>query len=318
MKTKCPHCKANFKVADEHLNKNAKCPKCKQAFVIVPLTEENDNANAERKAKSNLPNPPVSGHNENDTGICKTDEGKTTTEVKEDASPSKSAFGGLVGTIGFILMIVIVIPFIKSQLGHNTPISPEHLEKLKKMSRESSRRNEVPVGRRQENLSQSLPADGIYSNPQGSGGSYKDPIHGFFEVEPPKRFKAKERRDKTTTRLDNGTYVPCSRVNFKSGDTQIGVVTRKSPRGTIDTDIEVVLRNYKRVGAIVKKKRPIQIDGVKGYEVLSRIKDLQLLLVKYKKHGLDHAITISCSPADFSKLQNEFTDFLRSYRSINP
>lgn len=38
MKTQCPHCKAGFEVRDSYSGKNAKCPKCKQVFVVTAYT----------------------------------------------------------------------------------------------------------------------------------------------------------------------------------------------------------------------------------------------------------------------------------------
>ena len=77
-----------------------------------------------------------------------------------------------------------------------------------------------------------------------------------------------------------------------------------------------MLYNYRSAGAEIRTERFVTIDGTKGAEVCAVAGGYRLLLVKYKKHGLDHAITMSCSPADFPKHQKEFTDFLRSYRSL--
>jgi len=172
-----------------------------------------------------------------------------------------------------------------------------------------------PAGGQPE-TSADLPTDGVYSRDTGSGGSYKDSIHGFFEVEPPKGFKIVEDRNRTTTTLDDGTSVPCSRITFQSDNSKIAVITRKSFRGTIEEDIKVVLHNYRSSGAMIGTERFVTIDGTKGAEIGAVAAGYRLLLVKYKKHGLDHAITMSCSPSDFTKHQKEFTDFLRSYRSL--
>ena len=37
MKTRCPHCKAEFKVPDEATGRKVKCPKCGQPFTIAPF-----------------------------------------------------------------------------------------------------------------------------------------------------------------------------------------------------------------------------------------------------------------------------------------
>jgi ankyrin repeat protein len=169
---------------------------------------------------------------------------------------------------------------------------------------------------KQPKTSADLPTDGVYSKDVGSGGSYKDSIHGFFEAEPPKGFKIVEDRNRTTTTLDDGTSVPCSRITFQSDNAKIAVVTRKTFKGTIEEDSKIAVNNLRSAGAKIATERFVTIDGSKGIEVSAVAGGYRLLLVKYKKHGLDHAITMSCSPADFPKHQKEFTDFLRSYRSL--
>jgi predicted Zn finger-like uncharacterized protein len=39
MKIQCPHCKSGFRISEEHLGKNAKCPECEKAFVVVAIPE---------------------------------------------------------------------------------------------------------------------------------------------------------------------------------------------------------------------------------------------------------------------------------------
>jgi TPR repeat protein len=175
-----------------------------------------------------------------------------------------------------------------------------------------------PQIKRQQKIAEGLPIDGVYSKDIGSGGSYKDPVHGFFEVKPPQGFKIVEQRDRTTTRLDNGTVVPYSRIRFQSDKARIAVVTRKAFKGTIEEDSKIVVNNLRSAGAGIATERFVIIDGSKGIEVDAIAAGYRLLLVKYKKHGLDHAMTMSCSPADFLNYQNVFTDFLSSYRSLKP
>lgn len=44
METQCPHCKAKFNAPDEYIGKQAKCPKCKQAFIIKSEEKSFENA----------------------------------------------------------------------------------------------------------------------------------------------------------------------------------------------------------------------------------------------------------------------------------
>lgn len=164
-----------------------------------------------------------------------------------------------------------------------------------------------------------LPQNGIYSESEGTGGNYQDPIHRFFQVKPPPGYAIKEKRDRTTT-LDGGSsrgkIVPCTRTDFKSGKNTIGVVTRKTYHSVIEDNIKVVERNYRSAGVKIDRTRFITIDGVKGAEILAKAAPYQLLLIKYNKDGLDHAITISCSPRDFATFSEDFLPFLQSYRSV--
>jgi predicted Zn finger-like uncharacterized protein len=40
MKIQCPHCKAGFRISEEHLGKNVQCSKCQKAFVVVAIPEK--------------------------------------------------------------------------------------------------------------------------------------------------------------------------------------------------------------------------------------------------------------------------------------
>jgi len=35
IRTQCPHCKARFKIGEEHIGKKAKCSKCRESFLVV-------------------------------------------------------------------------------------------------------------------------------------------------------------------------------------------------------------------------------------------------------------------------------------------
>ena len=173
------------------------------------------------------------------------------------------------------------------------------------------------------NVIDNLPQDGIYSKTEGTGGSYKDPIHGFFIVEPPAGFKIVERRDKTTItvqpdRPHAGEKLPRSWIQFKRGGTEIGAITRKTYTEDIETDFDFVIKQMKNKGAKVLLTRYVTIDGVKGGEYIVKVKDFQFHGIKYKKHGLDHSLSLGGTPRDYSRYQKEFLDFARSYRSLKP
>lgn len=180
----------------------------------------------------------------------------------------------------------------------------------------AKKRQKTPLG---------LPADGVYSTDAGTGGSYKDPINGYFEVQPPVGFRVRERRDKSKFTITSGSshvgeVVPSSFIQFISPKKVYIAVTARKTFTTIEHDFEFVLNGLpKRFSGIrIHRSRFVTIDGVKGGEILASWHTQQMLMVKYKKHGLDHTITINCDAADFSKFQVEFLSFLRSYRSLQP
>ena len=166
------------------------------------------------------------------------------------------------------------------------------------------------------------PADGVYSRHIGRGGEYTDAIHGFFQVQPPDGFRIREDRTRTTIALDGGprrgSTVPCSRIRFSSGEAQIAAIVRRSYGGDIETDFQIVLRNYRSAGARILRTRGVTIDGVSGREAVAEAAGSQVLLVKFKKHGLDHALTLSAPLSAFARYEGAFVDFLRSYKSISP
>jgi hypothetical protein len=227
--------------------------------------------------------------------------------VERKANSPYSALGGPVGVVVFVLMVFIGGPMLKScwsELSHKT--------------RKPSRTKAIL-------LINSLPADGIYNDPN-SRGNYKDPVNGYFEVQPPVGFQIKERRDKSKFTVTAGSshvgeIVPQSFIQFISTNKKafIVIIARKT-FVTIEQDFESLLANFpkKFPGIKISRSRVITIDGVKGIEIIGSLRGQKLFAVKYKKHGLDHSITMNCDIADFQNLENEITKLLCSYRSLNP
>jgi len=170
-------------------------------------------------------------------------------------------------------------------------------------------------------LVSNLPQDGDYSTIEKNGGSYKDPIHGFFTLEPPAGFKIKARYDKTTItvqpgRPHAGEKLPRSWVQFNCGKADIGVIARKTYTPDIETDFKYVVNLLSNKGAKVLLKRYITIDGEKGGEYFVKISGVLLHGIKYKKNGIDHAITLTVPPRYYQRYQKQFLDLVRSYRSL--
>jgi hypothetical protein len=166
-----------------------------------------------------------------------------------------------------------------------------------------------------------LPQDGIYSQPTGTGGNYRDPMNRYFEVQPPAGWQIVEKRDKGTFTFgpestQPGRVSPRSWVVFRKDGAEIGVIARES-FSSIEQDFDVVVKGYReRAGATVGRSRFVTIDGAKGGELVGSIQGMRVLLVKYKKNGLDHAITMSYSYSEVAKVFPVFDQFLRSYRSL--
>jgi len=166
-----------------------------------------------------------------------------------------------------------------------------------------------------------LPQDGVYSQPAGAGGSYHDPMNGYFEAQPPVGWQIIEKRDKGTFTFGPespqlGRVAPRSWIVFGKDGAEIGVIARES-FSTIEQDFEVVGKGYReRFGATVERSRFVMIDGAKGGEIVGSIKGMCVLLVKYKKNGLDHAITMTCPAGEVAGVFPEFERFLRSYRGL--
>lgn len=170
------------------------------------------------------------------------------------------------------------------------------------------------------NVIDNLPQNGVYSNVEGMGGSYKDPIHGFFVVEPPVGFEIVERRDKKTVTIETGRprageEVPRSWIQFNKSNVEIGAIARQTWTD-FDTDFKFVMDSFENKGAKIQFKRYITIDGVKGGEYIVEISGIMFHGIKYKKHGLDHSLSLGGSPREYRRYQNEFLSFARSYRSI--
>lgn len=270
-----------------------------------------------------------------DSIICKEREKKSNQVVKAaEKRAYRPSFGGPVSAIVFFIMIVVGIPLFRtctSELKYKLRRPRERptstsVEPSSETGKSGNIRGSGVLAERQEKSSVGLlPEDGIYSDPQGSGGSYEDPINGFFVVQAPSGFKIKKRLDKTKFLIKEGSshvgeIVPQSFIQFIYANKVFVAVTARKTFTTIEHDFDVVLEGLpKRFSGIkIERHRFVTIDGVKGGEALASWRGQKLLMVKYKKHGLDHSITINCDVAGFPKFEDEFVAFLRSYRSLSP
>lgn len=178
-------------------------------------------------------------------------------------------------------------------------------------------------GKRNQEVLDILPEDGVYSLTEGKGGPYKDRINGYFEVQVPAGFRIRERRDKSEFTITDGSshvgeVVPASFIQFISGEKAYIAVTARKTFTMIEHDFESVLNELptKFTGIRVHRSRFVTIDGAKGGEVLASWRGQTMLMVKYKKYGLDHGISMNCSTTEAARLFPVFVAFLQSYRGL--
>jgi len=204
--------------------------------------------------------------------------------------------------LGFVLFMFIGLPLLRTMC--NSPGRP---------AKPSADRPAAAVA--------ILPQDGIYGQLAGAGGNYRDPMNTYFEAEPPVGWQIIEKRDKGTFTFgpestQPGRVAPRSWIVFRKNGAEIGVIARES-FSSIEQDFELVVKGYREsFGATVERSRFVTIDGAKGGEIVGSIKGMHVLLVKYKKNGLDHAITMTCPPREVVSVFPEFKRFLRSYRGL--
>ena len=81
----------------------------------------------------------------------------------------------------FVIFITLVVPtlrwYFSSRRPHRAPA-------VTKTDFSPGRLDSVPSLSETKQPTDWLPADGIYSAAEGSGGSHRDPIHGFFGLQP--------------------------------------------------------------------------------------------------------------------------------------
>lgn len=335
MITKCPHCNTKFKVRDEYKGRKTKCPKCQQTFTIQefggePMASTGETNGAKKKVEVCAKCGRTIGELEKSypfkgIAVCiqcnkelRSSQHRQGEGVKETSRPvwsqqshisvasQRNPLGWLGTTIGALIFFIVVIPLMRVTCNQIT--RPGRIKKASKKVM-----TEILAG---------LPIDGAYSADAGTGGEYRDPIHGFFEVQPPLEAQISSNRENTTMKLppgspNSGKTVRCSRVKFEfHGNAVILVNARETFHPTFD--LEELVRG---IGPKLDKgslhKRRITIDGVDGVEVAGTASYNILHIVKYKKYGLDHTVTLECDWANRSGPTREFVRFLCSYRSLN-
>jgi predicted Zn finger-like uncharacterized protein len=358
MKTQCPHCQTKFKTSDGVTGKKINCPKCNQPFVISPLIKDNkvEVCSTCGKEIGKLQQACVFSEKivcaECDKKLRGTQVATTQTSSQTERRESELAKEkthatrrqrphiherktqnplGIFGTtIGALIFFIVIIPLMRVTCDEIT--SRARIKKAQEktttsiVNQPNERRRTVPVDQstqEREKTTVGLPTDGVYSTDAGSGGSYKDPINGFFVVQAPSGFEIKERLDKTKFVIHEGSShvgetVPASFIQFIYANKTFIAVTARKTFTTIEHDFDAVLDGLptKFSGIKIHRHRFVTIDGVKGGEVFASLRGQKLLMVKYKKYGLDHTITINCDDTDFPKFEDKFVAFLCSYRSL--
>ena len=174
-----------------------------------------------------------------------------------------------------------------------------------------------------------LPQDATYGTEAMKEGIYTDPIHGFFEVVPPRGFRIDAKHDKITSKIPDdspgaGKIVPASRVYFKTEGANIGVIVSRtfSTSAKNDVDMEKLKSGEHGGAATVHLARWITIDDAPGVEIILTIRQgvpypMITHTVSYVKDGLYHGIALTVKkPEIYLKYQADFIEFLHSYHSI--
>ena len=120
--------------------------------------------------------------------------------------------------------------------------------------------------------------------------------------------------------------MPCSRVYFKSGSGQIGVITANVIDTSLDAMIDINKAQASRDRSVtVHLARWITIDETRGAEIILTIRKgvgvsypVTIHTVTYLKHGLMHVVVLTCRERAYLGLQSDFVRFLHSYRSVDP
>ncbi|MFC1783195.1 tetratricopeptide repeat protein [Planctomycetota bacterium] len=120
MKTQCIHCKASFKVQDEHVGKTVTCPKCKEKFLIIP-SESLQKSVAKPDAQKMRPAPPSKSE---DVPTAKkeapgSDQMIQTVPTEKQPRKKIGILGIVAIALGFIACIVITV-FITRLTGRIT------------------------------------------------------------------------------------------------------------------------------------------------------------------------------------------------------
>jgi len=290
IRLQCPHCKACLLAPDRLRGQTAKCGTCRRRVSVPGIPPpRNAKVSAPRAGTSAPPrsNRPRAG-------------GFTPRPV-----PSSPALGGLGMIISFIV-VVVGGAFIRTAC--DGPVRTSNAG--------GRSTQEAPALK-------ALPEDGVYRPPSYAAANYTDPLHGFFGVRVPSGVTPSVNRSKSRFRIapgkpHGGETVPASWVTFPfSEDTPVQVTARKT-FSKLKDDVQHLDAGLKRLGISVQRKRPVTIDGVPGVEVVGVSRGMQMVMVKYKKHGLDHAITMTCPLSAADETTPKFLAFLRSYRSRPP
>lgn len=151
-----------------------------------------------------------------------------------------------------------------------------------------------------ESVTAFLPQDGVYSDPIGTGGSYRDPINGLYELDIPGGFIPK------TLGLYNATNGSMVFFNKEDIEISVGVFRAKDELGRMSESIKF------------HRKRFVTFDGVQALERLYAFRKKQILWIRYEKHGFVNDIHIFIPFGQFPQYSDSVLAFLRSYRSLRP
>lgn len=170
-----------------------------------------------------------------------------------------------------------------------------------------------------------LAMESPYASPEVPAGNEIDPIHGFFAFASPPGFEMEVMRGEPTLFVQEGErcsgLVSRSWIQFTDGDARIAVNARNTYCADRDfqTDVEAMIERM-RGGSDVQNVRDLPLRGVSAGEVLAvaPLPKRRIHTVRFREHGIDHSIRLSCPAGTYHRYQRTFLDFLGGYRSIEP
>lgn len=288
-KFSCPQCKQHLEAPEDMLGLIVNCPAC-NTQIKIPNVHSRKFLTFKKSASSTCKSTPTPAHSEEpQNGGCKSTK-------KEDPSGCGQA-------IASVIFATIVFGPMRGYF--NKPDAAQSPDTATPMVTQTL----TPITPSPENM--------VYSTSKGHGVIYIDPMNGYFEFQQPERYKITVRKDKSTFHISegshSGTTVANSYIMLESGSAQIIIIARRTYQ-SFDEAVQSLKRGlWKKIS--IERERLVTIDGEQALEVIGSAGGTKVFGIKYKKHGLDHSLMLTCPRDSFQTCSKDFIDILRTYKS---